>query len=86
MDFGTTVPTPKSVTVTVTDTGIASDSAVVAIVGAPGAGRDADELEMEEFTVSISNIVAGVSFDVTATNSVATDGAEGEYLVNWIRR
>lgn len=81
--------------VTVTFSG--HDATIVVAVSAPtvmassiiqlsitvGPGRDADELEMETFSLAPADIVEGVGFNVYVINNEETDGAEGDYLVNY---
>jgi len=71
-----------SVTISVADPGVSAGSRIVASVStAPG--RDADEMESAPILPSISNIVAGVGFDIVV---VSLDGdADGTYLINYIR-
>jgi hypothetical protein len=81
IDFGTTANTPESVTTTIADATVTSSSKILLSMASPAAGRDLDEMEMEDFNCSYGNIVDGVSFDVIVRNS--TLGAHGEYLLNY---
>lgn len=54
---------------------------ISAIVTDVAAGRDSDEMEMEAFTVTITNVTS-TSFDVYIWNP--TGGAEGDYILTYL--
>lgn len=83
IDFGTSGNESDTIIVSVSDTGVTSTSAIVAQVISPGSGRDLDEMEMESFSCAVGNITNGVGFDLIVT--CLTGGAEGEYIVNYIK-
>jgi hypothetical protein len=70
----------------VSDIGVTSSSHIVA---SPSyqvtSGRDLDELELESFECKGGNITSGVSFDLITLNTGFGAGAEGFYLVNYLR-
>ena len=81
VDFGTS-SCPDTKTVTIADASIGA-SAILCLGITPSAGRDADEMEMEMFSLAYGNIVAATSVDIYVTNT--SGGAEGTYLVNYTR-
>lgn len=81
IDFGTTSNTPEAITATITDATVGATSKIIGNVISPASGRDFDEMEMEDFTVAIGNLNAGVGFDVIVRNP--TLGAHGQYLLNY---
>jgi hypothetical protein len=80
VDFGST-NTPDSVQLTVSDATVTTDKKIIAQVVAPDISRDLDETEMEQFSVSVGNIVNAISFDIIVT--CLTGGANGQYLINY---
>ena len=72
-----------SITVSVTDAGV-SASSKFCLTMKVGSGRDDDEMEMEDFTLGVSNIVPGVGFDINVVNG-NSGGAEGLYFINYAR-
>mgnify|MGYP000859411228 CR=1 FL=1 len=60
MDFGNGLF--QQVQATVTDAGVLSSHKIVPVVVAPAAGRDNDEMELEQFTAAAFNIVNGEVF------------------------
>lgn len=81
-DFGTGSPTPDSVTQTVADAGVQSNSQFVGSVR-PTSGRDLDEMELGPVEWAVGNIVANTSFDVIVASIDGT--ATGSYTVDIVR-
>lgn len=70
-----------SVTVSVVDTLANADTTITGTL-APGPGRAADEMEMEQFTVSVI-VTAGVGFDLVCKN--LSGGAHGVYVYHYAK-
>lgn len=79
--FGTTVPLPHSVLVSIPDASVGVASKV-AVSMKSAAGRDYDELEMGGLSCAIAAINAGVGVDVLV---MSNGDADGDFLVNYTR-
>lgn len=81
--FTTGYPSEEIVFVTISDTGVMSNSLITMTVTIDGSLRDVDELEMESFQTFLSEINPGVGFTVGILNT--TGGAEGDYQLIYQR-
>lgn len=81
IDFGSGESRPDTVVYTLTDATITSTTILNPVI-VPGTGKDADEIEMEQFICSyIVNNGVGVDFYVTQISG----GAEGLYTIRYSR-
>lgn len=68
-------------TTSIADAAVTGTSKIIAYVSRAGAGRDADEMEMEQFTTAVTSVGTG-TFDVSIVNN-STGGAESTYILSY---
>lgn len=82
-DITITLDRPPAV-ITVADTGVTLDSAIVASVRL-GTDRESDEMEMDPVQVCVGTIVVGTSFDLVVVPMHPDSSPEGAYRVLYER-
>lgn len=83
VDFGDNGSQPESILILVADGGVSLTSRIFAQVVSPSIGRDLDEMELEQFSCAVGEIIDSTSFQVLVT--CTSGGAHGIYLVNYWR-
>jgi len=86
VNFGTGLGS-NIATTTVSDTGVLATSAInVRLIGVATADHSADEHVVDNITVTPTNIIPGVSFDIIALSTGLWPLTRGAYTVSWIRK
>lgn len=85
LTFGSGPPATQAVTVAVADGQVRDTSRILAQVMI-GAGRDSDELELDDVLVTVGKVTPGVGFDLVVRPSSNGSQPHGTYLVSYQRQ